>query len=350
MITLFRRIRQKLIDSGSASKYVLYALGEILLVVIGILIALQVNNWNEKRLNEQELDILYKNALEFYENSSDWLPAIYENVIKEDSLISVLAKGPDPQFLRNNSELFPSIYSNIFSQHEIAPYVFSTTVVNLLDERKVDFPASQQDLIYLLENHQVAVSYTVRSSTDITERTHKLVDWLTDKAPFYFNEDSLSIERKIQLYQDDNIFNYHLSNLKEAYDELLMSIAWSTTTVISLSARLQMIEEPLDAEDMVDLASLFRYTHMENLGCAALQQGSGERFWDVAFQQFIYNASERDVLMQVIDETSMIVNTYTFSPGEMKTPFIPTGHAIRIMQQGECRALYIPGPMQFLVI
>ena len=51
MITLFRRIRQKLIESGSLSKYLLYALGEIALVVIGILIALQVNNWNEDRAN-----------------------------------------------------------------------------------------------------------------------------------------------------------------------------------------------------------------------------------------------------------------------------------------------------------
>ncbi|MFN1835231.1 hypothetical protein AB2B38_008215 [Balneola sp. MJW-20] len=49
MITLFRRIREKLIASGSVTKYLLYAVGEILLVVVGILIALQVNNWNEER-------------------------------------------------------------------------------------------------------------------------------------------------------------------------------------------------------------------------------------------------------------------------------------------------------------
>ena len=52
MITLFRRIREKLITSGSITKYLLYAAGEILLVVIGILIALQVNNWNEQRKAE----------------------------------------------------------------------------------------------------------------------------------------------------------------------------------------------------------------------------------------------------------------------------------------------------------
>jgi len=47
MITIFRKIRQKLIADKRASKYLLYAIGEILLVVIGILIALQINNTNE---------------------------------------------------------------------------------------------------------------------------------------------------------------------------------------------------------------------------------------------------------------------------------------------------------------
>jgi len=58
MITLFRRIRQKLIDSGNMTKYLLYAVGEILLVVIGILIALQVNNWNENKNKEQLKDTI----------------------------------------------------------------------------------------------------------------------------------------------------------------------------------------------------------------------------------------------------------------------------------------------------
>lgn len=50
MITLFRRIRRKLLSENRITRYLLYALGEILLVVIGILIALQVNNWNQQRI------------------------------------------------------------------------------------------------------------------------------------------------------------------------------------------------------------------------------------------------------------------------------------------------------------
>ena len=49
MLTFFRRIRQNLLKENRFSKYLLHAIGEIILVVIGILIALQVNNWNEQR-------------------------------------------------------------------------------------------------------------------------------------------------------------------------------------------------------------------------------------------------------------------------------------------------------------
>ena len=49
MINFFRKIRKKLADDNKPLKYMRYAIGEIILVVIGILIALQINNWNEQR-------------------------------------------------------------------------------------------------------------------------------------------------------------------------------------------------------------------------------------------------------------------------------------------------------------
>ena len=49
MISLFRKIRQKLLIENKMGSYLKYAIGEIFLVVIGILIALQINNWNDSR-------------------------------------------------------------------------------------------------------------------------------------------------------------------------------------------------------------------------------------------------------------------------------------------------------------
>jgi len=54
MIKFFRNIRLNLISEGKALNYFKYAIGEIVLVVIGILIALQINNWNEQRIEKNE--------------------------------------------------------------------------------------------------------------------------------------------------------------------------------------------------------------------------------------------------------------------------------------------------------
>ena len=51
MIKFFRNIRQNLLQEGKTSKYFKYAIGEIILVMIGILLALQVNNWNQNRID-----------------------------------------------------------------------------------------------------------------------------------------------------------------------------------------------------------------------------------------------------------------------------------------------------------
>ena len=54
MIKFFRHIRKQLLAKSKFSKYLLYAIGEIVLVVIGILIALQINNWNENRKEQKK--------------------------------------------------------------------------------------------------------------------------------------------------------------------------------------------------------------------------------------------------------------------------------------------------------
>lgn len=71
MIKFFRRIRHHLVAENKFSKYFLYAIGEIILVVIGILIALSINTWNENRLRaNKETTILVNIHKEFKENKN----------------------------------------------------------------------------------------------------------------------------------------------------------------------------------------------------------------------------------------------------------------------------------------
>ncbi|WP_027076354.1 DUF6090 family protein [Maribacter antarcticus] len=86
MIKFFRKIRQNLLSQGKTGKYLKYAIGEIVLVVIGILLALSINNWNEERkekliirnlLHNIRLD-MQADTLQFSKNIKD-IPEVIAN-------------------------------------------------------------------------------------------------------------------------------------------------------------------------------------------------------------------------------------------------------------------------------
>ncbi|TXE18792.1 hypothetical protein ES692_04900 [Psychroserpens burtonensis] len=96
MIKLFRNIRKQLLSEGKNTKYFKYAIGEIVLVVIGILIALQINNWKEHKQKEIQI----KNALVALYNDlaqdtvliKERLPFIKEQHQLNESLRTKVAK------------------------------------------------------------------------------------------------------------------------------------------------------------------------------------------------------------------------------------------------------------------
>jgi hypothetical protein len=73
MIKFFRKVRQKLLSENKFSKYLIYAVGEIVLVVIGILIALQINNWNERQKDFAREQLILKQLRSEYTSNLEQL-------------------------------------------------------------------------------------------------------------------------------------------------------------------------------------------------------------------------------------------------------------------------------------
>lgn len=116
MINFFRSIRRILLNDNKTGKYLTYAIGEILLVVIGILIALSLNNWNDNQKNNRE-EILILNSL--LDNLQLAKAQSEYNIEDEEILVSsllFLLNYDSKSFNSINSELMDSVfYDGIWS-------------------------------------------------------------------------------------------------------------------------------------------------------------------------------------------------------------------------------------------
>ncbi|MEZ4976061.1 MAG: DUF6090 family protein [Flavobacteriaceae bacterium] len=147
MIKFFRNLKKSILNNGKTSNYLKYAIGEIFLVVIGILIALQVNNWNEQRKQKnEEIQFLkgFKRILnEDLENENRTrkqyeltrksinilLTSIEQDVPYNDSLSNHFGRITQTWMLSTNNEVFETLKSynlNLVSneklQYEIVGY------------------------------------------------------------------------------------------------------------------------------------------------------------------------------------------------------------------------------------
>ncbi len=127
MINFFRKTRKKMADDNKPMKYMRYAIGEIALVVIGILIAIQINNWNEtnkiKKLEKSTL-LEISNALE---SDLIQLSDLIRIRKKQDANVSTIL-----DYLKDNGSYDEDVNKSWQSGFLRPIYVFNTSPFDLL--------------------------------------------------------------------------------------------------------------------------------------------------------------------------------------------------------------------------
>ena len=143
MIKFFRTIRKNLLTEGKSANYLKYAIGEIVLVVIGILIALQINNWNEHRKQQNEEIETLKNIrsdfantiIEFEENN-----AFRERIISSTNILYSIINTNQNSYSKKQldsiiSELFVNPTYN--GQSETLNILFNSGKINIIDNNDI---------------------------------------------------------------------------------------------------------------------------------------------------------------------------------------------------------------------
>lgn len=244
MLKFFRNIRKKLLSEGKTARYMKYAFGEIVLVVIGILIALSINNWNTNRLdhikeqsllielksdylaNVTEIEGILNNMIahnEAYERIFDYLDhnkPIDNNLKESFSLIQGIgvfnSSNTTYKFIENNginllrnpvirkdaTILYDEYFSNIVIRRDNH---YNLIINNLMPFLKKEFIAST---IYSEENNitrpSLNVPINVEALTANIEFRNTLIEIYT-----------YSLNRKFALEKTLNLLNDKIKTLEE---------------------------------------------------------------------------------------------------------------------------------------
>ncbi|WP_223033719.1 DUF6090 family protein [Hanstruepera marina] len=122
MIKFFKQIRRNLLKDGKTGKYLKYAIGEIVLVMIGILLALQVNNWNEGRKRLQtEKHYLNELKIEFTNNFNEVNRVMGKNQLNLDNALKIANHETSDSTILSNSEFNRLLFYAILGEIQYRP-------------------------------------------------------------------------------------------------------------------------------------------------------------------------------------------------------------------------------------
>ncbi len=145
MVRFFRNIRQRLLENGNLRKYFWYAVGEVFLVVIGILIALQINNWNELRKINTQKKALLTNVQTDLRNDLRQLVIVRNDIIEKDQLGMYLMSyfNSDKHYSEFDEDKLRLGFMNAIDIQEFDPNrlgyreLLSTGIVNRIEDNSL---------------------------------------------------------------------------------------------------------------------------------------------------------------------------------------------------------------------
>ncbi|MCA0933290.1 hypothetical protein LCM02_12580 [Lutimonas saemankumensis] len=312
MISFFKTIRKRLIQEQRLSKYILYAIGEILLVVIGILIALQVNNRNISDVNDKKIEIIFDEIEENLIADIKLMHDLIDYYNHEDSLIQLIKEDQvTRQMYLNDQHLFYLLYY-------YKSFTLNQNGYNLLSLNLDVIPDRYTHLLpYINETYSAINGSFEKFNEYMIDFTFRILErWGKEKS--YFTK---STEEKINFYLTDSTYkNEAIMSTRYSQDMFVRNahtFIYNATVVINSLERMKSgpdfdniavynrLVEPLDTLLLSPCLDLRKEDFEENEIIQVIQE---KKSYDKT-SIFIKNNSDRAVY--VSDQTKSKIEPFT---------------------------------------
>ncbi|PNQ73754.1 hypothetical protein C1T31_05310 [Hanstruepera neustonica] len=225
MIKLFRNIRKNLLNEGKTSKYFKYAIGEIVLVVIGILIALQINNINEAKNNEARFKKILKELRKDLETDILNSEPLLKDNLKVDSLSNLVLdhKFTKDDYLEKGSR-------NLFWVGlQFSPFDYQKTAFKKFESFQGVVPAKYDSIIKDINHYYIDLGQFYDDIYGIfRERINDHHSYLVNNTNWYYKmRNGETTDEMIDFYLNNPMYKnwvsqYQMDNTAGKYGTLKM--------------------------------------------------------------------------------------------------------------------------------
>ncbi len=347
MLNFFRNFRKSLVYKGKFSRYLTYALGEIILVMIGILLALQVNNWNEERKSDEMMSRKVQLFMKDLEHNINEANAIIDFADEYDSIFDLVISDKeidDP--ITNYNTLLGTQTANFFKDN------LESILENeeRLPEQYLPLIPDLKRLDRLFQSQQKWEDISLQDREDIT----KNVIYTDDYDFTSLNQDEAKIEFE-KLISSNQFRNRVLLSYGNTF---LVENAWDVTLIRAATAnlllRLKFLSEESDQLDVEDFFVSRGLVPFKSIGCETgtiPSRYSGD-FGSYRMAFPFYNATNETRQIEFLDEDLNGYKVVTLAPKAFHFNEYELYDEDRlIVSDGEkCLAGYSIGRNGFLVI
>ncbi len=212
MIKFFRHIRKRLLKENKFSKYLLYAIGEIALVMIGILLALQVNNWNEERVEKRFEETLKKELYNTVIEDLVWVEGVIKGEERVSKSCEILIRRLEEDIINEDSLDYLFSNAHFFWKLPIRKNSYETAKLHGMHFFKND--STRFLITHIYESHTMMVGELEKRQND-----------------YYYNVALPILTEKfeairIKPYGEGKMFPHNLQDLKS--DKIYLNILKTT--------------------------------------------------------------------------------------------------------------------------
>ncbi len=310
MIKFFRKIRQNLVMENNTGKYFKYAIGEIILVVIGILIAIQVSNWNETRNARNKTEALFdkfENELELTignANNDISISTLMDSVTKPILANKITRQNYiDDNWLRHLSTFRITLNPDLDHLNKLIEKE------ELLDEKYKEVMTDINNFRYTRERE---IDYMNRLRISAEENS----DYINLNFPWARLKDSISNENAYRYFLTDENYKNRLFNHWQNAMEYAAIINNYRVGTLGILSKLKILREGYSSSELEILFNKLEQRPFERIG-------KNERITDkisenqIGKSALIVNVSKDNFRYMLKNRKGHILRSGTSSPGEI---------------------------------